>query len=186
MKIFLNIEADNPLDLAAALQSLGSMAQKALFVPFVSPAGEAGGSATPGQSEPTSPAVEEPKKTRGRPKGDAKASAPESAPPAVVEAKPDVKPVTFDEVKASIIDLLNDWTMAMPKDVGPEATTVVDGRTIKVAEIRTTILSEMLPKLGASGKISTIPEESFAKVQGLIDESREKLAEYAAQREVEE
>lgn len=184
MKIFLNIEADNPLDLATALQALALMtAQNALSIPSVSSAGEAvSGLAT----------AEEPKKSRGRPKAEAKASAPEpepaaeSAPPAVVEAKPDVKPVTFDEVKASIIDLLNDWTEAMPKDVGPEATTVVDGRTIKVAEIRTTILSEMLPKLGASGKISTIPEESFAKVQGLIDESREKLAEYAAQREIEE
>jgi hypothetical protein len=187
MKIYLNIEAESPQEMSAVLQGLAGIGVAAVNGP-----GELQVASVVAAADPA--AADEPKKTRGRPKADVKtpAAEPEPAAPSEpaarepVETKPDVKPITFDEVKASIIDLLNDWTEAMPKEVGPETTTVVDGRTIKVAEIRTTILADMLPKLGASGKISTIPEESFGKVQALIDESREKLAEYAAQREVEE
>jgi hypothetical protein len=108
------------------------------------------------------PAAEEPvKKTRGK-------AAPKEEPK--VEAKPEEPPaITFDEIKALIIDVLNDWTDAAKED----------------PEIRVKKLKPILSALGAE-KLSQIDPSKFNQVQGLVDESRKELAEFLDQRSAED
>jgi hypothetical protein len=121
------------------------------------------------------PAAEEPaKKTRGKaapkaePAAETVAEAPKEEPK--VEAKPEEPPaITFDEIKALIIDALNDWTDAAKED----------------PEIRVKKLKPILSALGAE-KLSQIDPSKFNQVQGLVDESRKELAEFLEQRSAED
>jgi hypothetical protein len=121
------------------------------------------------------PAAEEPvKKTRGKaapkaePVAETAVEAPKEEPK--VEAKPEEPPaITFDEIKALIIDVLNDWTDAAKED----------------PEIRVKKLKPILSALGAE-KLSQIDPSKFNQVQGLVDESRKELAEFLEQRSAED
>lgn len=72
------------------------------------------------------------------------------------EKEPEAKPLTRDEVRNSIIDLLNAVVEKHPDD----------------ADIRVKTLKPLLDKLGAA-KISEIKDEDFGKVPALLAEIRE-------------
>ena len=113
----------------------------------------------------TAPA-EEPKKPRGRP-AKAVAEAKPAPEPEAAQAEPDptkaVEPpaLTFDEVRGTIIDLLNDWTAAKPDD----------------PDVRKKVLSPLLDKLGYE-KLSQIEPAKFEQALALVEESRAELAAY--------
>ena len=167
MKIYLNIEAETPSDLAEALAQLGQMAIPATL-PRSYPA-EVPAPVNQKVAEPASPVAEEPKKTRGRPAKAAAEAKPENpttaasgGEPAATSAAPSEPPaLTFDEVRGMIIDLLNDWTAAKPDD----------------PDIRKKVLSPMLDWLGHE-KLSQIELKDFGGALALVEESRAKLAAY--------
>lgn len=160
MKIFLNIEAETPAELATALYSLGSMAGRV----------EVAGPAPVDKVVDAEPVVaEEPKKTRGKakptvetaPQNTAAAVGGEVASSSTAAETDEPAAITHEEVRNQIIDLLNDWSAAAKDNPA----------------IRTDTLGPLLKKLDAE-KIGGITPDKYKLVPGLVAESRAALKAY--------
>lgn len=165
MKIYLNIEADSPAELDAAISGLASKI----------------GAVTHVKAEITEPAVEqtpaapEPeKKTRAK-KADKPVEEPakeeKAAPePKVEEAKKPVADLTADEVKNTVIDWLNDLTEADQKSSQPDP------------EVRVKALQKLIKHFndGAVAKLSEMIASHPDKWKAILDYVDERRLELKA------